>query len=165
MTVSFRERERDRTIVFGPGAIDDAQDLLADRYALLSTERARSGQPALSDGAAVVVDVPAGSVDAVAHDLRGQVGGLPLVALGGGRVIDTAKAIAAAEAISTVVAIPTSLSGAEMTGVHRHARGVADDVARVRPTLVINDPSLSASLPTTSGRPAPPTRLLTRSQP
>ncbi|HEX2016656.1 MAG TPA: iron-containing alcohol dehydrogenase [Solirubrobacteraceae bacterium] len=147
MTPVFRHRERDRTIVFGPAAIDEAGSLLPERYALLTTSRAAANQPSLADGAALIVDVPSGAVDELASDLRHNVEGLPLVALGGGRVIDTSKAIAAAEGITDVVAIPTSLAGAEMTGVHRHARGVSDDVPRVRPTLVINDPTLSASLP------------------
>jgi alcohol dehydrogenase class IV len=69
------------------------------------------------------------------------------VALGGGRVIDVAKALAAADAPREVAAVPTSLSGAEMTGVHRHARGVADATPKVRPGLVVNDPELSASQP------------------
>jgi alcohol dehydrogenase class IV len=46
-----------------------------------------------------------------------------------------------------VVAVPTSLSGAEMTGVHRHARGVPDSTPRVRAGVVVNDPVLSASQP------------------
>ena len=41
-----------------------------------------------------------------------------LVAFGGGRVIDTAKAIAAVRG-ARVAAIPTTLSGAEMTVIHK----------------------------------------------
>ena len=41
-----------------------------------------------------------------------------LVALGGGRVIDVAKAIAAVRG-GRVAALPTTLSGAEMTHIHR----------------------------------------------
>jgi alcohol dehydrogenase class IV len=70
-----------------------------------------------------------------------------LVALGGGRVIDVAKALAAADPPRRVAAIPTTLSAAEMTTVHRHAAGVAADTARVRPAIVINDPRLCASQP------------------
>jgi alcohol dehydrogenase class IV len=95
-----------------------------------------------------VVHVPAGPVDAVAADLRAEVTGGTFVALGGGRVIDVAKALAAADAPRGVAAVPTSLSGAEMTGVHRHARGVPDSTRRVRAGVVINDPALSASQPT-----------------
>ena len=45
------------------------------------------------------------------------------------------------------MAIPTTLSGAEMTRGHRHARGVDEATPRVRPSVVINDPALSASQP------------------
>jgi alcohol dehydrogenase class IV len=62
-------------------------------------------------------------------------------------VIDVAKALAAADPPRRVAAIPTTLSAAEMTGVHRHATGVSADTARVRPAIVLNDPALSASQP------------------
>lgn len=71
----------------------------------------------------------------------------PLMALGGGRVIDVAKAIGAiSEAV--VVAIPTTMSGAEMTGFHRLPEG-AEERARglVRPALVIADPEAMTSQP------------------
>jgi alcohol dehydrogenase class IV len=45
------------------------------------------------------------------------------------------------------MAVPTTLSGAEMTWVHRHATGVPGDTARVRPSVVVNDPALVASQP------------------
>jgi alcohol dehydrogenase class IV len=45
------------------------------------------------------------------------------------------------------MAVPTTLSGAEMTRGHRHARGVDEATPRVRPSVVINDPALSASQP------------------
>ena len=63
-----------------------------------------------------------------------------LVALGGGRVIDTAKAIAAVRG-GRVCALPTTLSGAEMTAIHRLPTG-HEHAARhlVRPALVIADP-------------------------
>jgi alcohol dehydrogenase class IV len=64
----------------------------------------------------------------------------PLVALGGGRVVDAAKAIAAISG-AEVIAVPTTLSGAEMTGIHRLPEG-AEETAKgmVRPSLVIADP-------------------------
>ena len=62
-------------------------------------------------------------------------------------MIDVAKALAAADPPRRVAAIPTTLSGAEMTAVHRHAAGVAADTPRVRPAIVLNDPALSASQP------------------
>jgi maleylacetate reductase len=71
----------------------------------------------------------------------------PLVAFGGGRVVDVAKAIAAVSR-AKVVAIPTTLSGAPMTAIHRLPAG-AEERARgmVRPSLVIADPEAMASQP------------------
>jgi len=68
-----------------------------------------------------------------------------VVALGGGRVIDSAKAVGAADSLP-VAAVPTTLSGAELTGFHRLPEGV-DGVRLVRPSLVIADPALMASAP------------------
>jgi alcohol dehydrogenase class IV len=147
MSEAFRHVDRARTIVFGAGALEDAADLLGDGYTLLTTRRAAAAAPGLAERAGAVVHVPAGMVDVVAEDLRSALPGGDLVALGGGRVIDVAKALAAADAPREVAAVPTSLSGAEMTGVHRHARGVAGTTPKVRPSLVVNDPGLSASQP------------------
>lgn len=143
----FRHVEGDRAIVFGPGAVAAGAELVGAGYTLLTTPRAAAAAPSVVARAEAVVEVPSGLVEAVSGDLLGRTGTGPLVALGGGRVIDVAKALAAAEAPRAVTAIPTTLSGAEMTRVHRHARGVATDVARVRPTTVLNDPGLSASQP------------------
>lgn len=71
----------------------------------------------------------------------------PLVALGGGRVIDVAKAIAAVSG-ARVVAIPTTLSGAPMTAIHRLPAGLEERVrGMVRPSLVIADPEAMTSQP------------------
>ncbi|HET6549340.1 MAG TPA: iron-containing alcohol dehydrogenase, partial [Solirubrobacter sp.] len=45
------------------------------------------------------------------------------------------------------MAIPTTLSGAEMTRGHRHAVGVDESTPRVRPAVVVFDPDLAASQP------------------
>ena len=58
----------------------------------------------------------------VAASLFDAVGSDRLVAFGGGRVIDTAKAIAAVREGETA-AIPTTLSGAEITSIHRLPEG------------------------------------------
>jgi alcohol dehydrogenase class IV len=58
-----------------------------------------------------------------------------LVAFGGGRVIDSAKAIAAVRS-GEVAAIPTTLSGAPMTAIHRLPEG-HDAATGVRPALVV----------------------------
>ncbi len=95
-----------------------------------------------------MIDVPPGAVDELAAGLADAVGHGRIVALGGGRVIDVAKAIAAARPPSAVTAVPTTLSGAEMTHFHRQARGAPPGTRHVRPALVVNDPALSASAPT-----------------
>jgi maleylacetate reductase len=93
----------------------------------------------------VVLDVPGGPVPDAAAAVRGGVEGRPLVALGGGRVVDAAKAIGGADGLP-VAAVPTTLSGAELTPFHRMPAGV-DTFKLVRPALVIADPALMASQP------------------
>jgi alcohol dehydrogenase class IV len=141
----FRWHDGERLIAFGP--LDDALPLLGDGYTLLSTERASGAAPGVAAGAAEVLTVASGRVDELAFELRSRVRGDLLVALGGGRVIDVAKALAAADPPRRVAAIPTTLSGAEMTAIHRHAAGAPADTPRVRPAIVINDPALCASQP------------------
>ncbi len=106
--------------------------------------------PALGDRAGVVYSVAPGRVDELAGELLEEFDVELLVALGGGRVIDTAKALAAAAEPGSrprVAAIPTTLSAAEMTAVHRRAAGADVSLPGVRPVIVVNDPSLSASQP------------------
>jgi maleylacetate reductase len=137
---AFIWADGDRLIRFGPGAGEHAWRG-AD---LLSTPRARAGIPAaLRDGWRSVHDVPAGQVTDIAAALVEEVGDGPVVAWGGGRVIDTAKAVAAARG-GRVCAVPTTLSGAEMTGGHRVVPGF-EDRGRHRPVLVLADPALMTS--------------------
>jgi alcohol dehydrogenase class IV len=110
---------------------------------LLTTPRAESH--VLADGAQAVLHVPGGPVPDAAAAVRSGVEGRPLVALGGGRVIDAAKAIGGADVLP-VAAVPTTLSGAELTPFHRMPAGV-DTFRLVRPALVICDPALMASQP------------------
>ncbi len=93
----------------------------------------------------MVLDVPAGGVPEAAAAVRDGVGGRPVVALGGGRVVDSAKAIGGADGLA-VAAVPTTLSGAELTPFHRMPAG-ATEFRLVRPALVIADPALMASQP------------------
>lgn len=146
---SFRHVDHARTLVFGAGALDAAADVFAQPFTLLTTPRAAADPLAatLVAGAAARIDVPSGLVEEVAAELRPAVGGTRLVALGGGRVIDVAKALAAADPPRTAIAVPTTLSAAEMTGKHRHARGVPAGTPFARPAVVVNDPALSASAP------------------
>jgi alcohol dehydrogenase class IV len=172
----FTWRDGERTIRFGAGVAAGATELLEEngfeRFVLLTTERAAAHAPGLAERAEAVVHVPAGKVDEVSAALLermpggrgegpplvatgegpprdGQGEGPPLVALGGGRVVDTAKALAGATGVRCA-AVPTTLSGAEMTPFHRLPAGV-QGARMVRPALVIADPDLMAS--------APPTRL------
>lgn len=144
----FDWRDGDRSVHYGRGRVAEAVELLGGPgYTLLTTGRAAGAAPPVVEAAAAVHEVPAGLVDEIAAGMLGSVEGERIVALGGGRVIDVAKAIAAARGSGTVGAAPTTLSGAEMTRGHRHARGVDPSTPRVRPALVVNDPQLCASQP------------------
>lgn len=137
--MEFTFRDGERTVRFGPRSTE----LLPDGLVLLTTERAQAQWPELAQAAAASFHVPAGPVPEAAAAVRQHIDGRPLVALGGGRVIDAAKAIAGADSLS-VAAVPTTLSGAPMTAIHRMPAGVAD-WNLVRPSLVIADPDLMAS--------------------
>jgi alcohol dehydrogenase class IV len=146
---AFTWRDGERTIRFGRGTAAEAVDVLGGPgYALLTTERAAAALPAVVDAAAGVHHVGPGLVDELAGELLGAVARERIVALGGGRVIDTAKALAAASGGTQVaMAVPTTLSGAEMTRIHRRARGADPRAPTVRCRVVVNDPALSASQP------------------
>ncbi len=143
----FRWQDGERLIRFGRGTLAEAPSLLPSRYVLLTTERASAQAPEVAAGAAAVHHLPAGRVDEVAGALRGGLEPGDVVALGGGRVVDVAKALAAADPPRTAAAIPTTLSAAEMTALHRHAAGVPAGTPFARATLVLNDAALSASQP------------------
>jgi maleylacetate reductase len=141
--------DSERLIRYGAGVADQAPDVLAgrdfERFALLTTERAAAQAPAVAEAADVVLNVPDGPVPEAAAAVRDDVGGRPLVALGGGRVIDSAKGIGGADGLP-VAAIPTTLSGAEFTRFHRMPAGV-DEFVLVRPSVVVCDSNLMASQP------------------
>ena len=159
MTRDFTWRDAGRTVVFGRGVVADAVEVLREQgveeFELLSTERALAGAEALAAEASRVHEVAPGHVPDAAAPLMGAlappyragmgVRARPLVALGGGRVIDVAKAIASVSG-AKVVAIPTTLSGAPMTAIHRLPAG-AEERARgmARPSLVIADPKTMTS--------------------
>ena len=149
MVSPFTWIDGERRIRFAAGAIREAPDLLAahgfERYALLTTERAETASADLVGGAETVLHVPPGPVPDAAAAVRDRAGGHTVVALGGGRVVDAAKAVAAADGLACA-AIPTTLAGSPMTPIHRMPKGV-QAANRTRPALVVWDPDLIATLP------------------
>ncbi|HEY6637447.1 MAG TPA: iron-containing alcohol dehydrogenase [Solirubrobacterales bacterium] len=130
-----------RTLLIYGGPITEPVESLHqhgwEAFVLLSTERALNDAPELRKAAGRVHQVPARPVDEAAAALVDDVDSDRLVALGGGRVIDTAKAVASVRS-AEVAAIPTTLSGAPITGFHRLPAGHESEVSGfVRPTLVI----------------------------
>lgn len=157
MNGDFVWRDAGRAVVFRRGGVAGAVEVLresgVEEFELLSTERALGELDGAGDLAAAargVHEVGHGQVPAAAALLLDALSPpyllsegarvRPLVALGGGRVVDVAKAVAAVSGAS-VTAIPTTLSGAPMTAIHRLPEG-AEERAKgmVRPSLVIADP-------------------------
>ncbi|HKH23419.1 MAG TPA: iron-containing alcohol dehydrogenase [Solirubrobacterales bacterium] len=132
--------ERRRLLLYGGPITDPAATLERlgwEEFDLLSTERALADAPDLRAGARAVHEVASGPVSDASAAIVGQVDSDRVVALGGGRVIDSAKAVASVTG-SEVAAIPTTLSGAPMTGFHRLPSGSEDEVRGfARPSLVI----------------------------
>jgi maleylacetate reductase len=145
----FTFRDGERVIRFAPGALAEAPELLRSHgfgeYVLYTTPRAESLSAPLVSGAAHVAHVPAGPVPEAAAAVRDEARGLPIVSLGGGRVVDAAKAVAGADGLRTA-AIPTTLAGSPFTPIHRMPAGVAE-WRLVRPALVVADPDLMGSPP------------------
>ncbi len=151
MNGNFVWRDAGRVVVFRASGVSDAPQLLIEHgieaFDLLSTERAIAKAPELVQAATAVREVPTGSVPELAASLLKATQAENLVAFGGGRVIDTAKAIASVSG-ARVAAIPTTMSGAEMTGIHRLPAGAEDRVLDlVRPALVIAAAEAMTGLP------------------
>jgi alcohol dehydrogenase class IV len=161
LIADFTWRDAGRTVVFRRGGVGAAVEVLREQgveeFELLSTPRALGEAGALAEAAQGVHEVQAGQVPAAAaalldalsppHDASKGARARPLVALGGGRVVDVAKAVASVSG-AQVVAVPTTMSGAEMTGSHRLPDGAEDRVrGTVRPGLVIADPEAMTSQP------------------
>jgi alcohol dehydrogenase class IV len=152
---NFVWRDAGRTVVCRDDGVSAAPRLLAEHgmepFELLSTARHLDRAGELAAAATVVRELPpadpATAVPGTAASLLGTADSPHLVALGGGRVIDTAKAIASVTG-ARVAAIPTTMSGAEMTGIHRLPAGAETQVRQlVRPALVIADPDAMTSAP------------------
>jgi len=151
VTGDFIWRDAGRTVVFRRNGVAQAPQLLREHgfsdFELLSTPRALAEAPELAAAASAVREIGPGAVPDLAADLLDAVGTESLVALGGGRVVDVAKALAAVTQ-AEVAALPTTLAGAEMTGIHRLPAGAESRVsALVRPRLVIADPRAMTGAP------------------
>jgi len=162
LSADFSWRDAGRTVVFRRGGVARAVEVLrengVDEFELLSTERAlEDGGGDVREAAHRVHLVAPGQVPAAAAALTGALAppshaeeGLrvrPLVALGGGRVVDVAKAVASVSG-AEVISIPTTLSGAPMTAIHRLPEGGEDRVrGMVRPRLVVADPEAMTGQP------------------
>ncbi len=151
MNGNFVWRDAGRVVVFRRDGVGQSPQLLHehgfDDFELLSTPRALPGAPELEAAAKAVHAVPSGQVPEAAAALLERAPSLQLVALGGGRTIDTTKAVAAVSG-ARVAAIPTTLSGAEMTGFHRLPAGAEEGVrGMVRPELAIADSEAMTSQP------------------
>ena len=149
MDVSTIDREAGRLVLSRDGLIETAPEALAEQgwseFELLSTERALGGAPRLREAAARVHLVVPGPVPDASAAILDWVSSERLVAFGGGRVIDTAKAIAAVRG-GEVAALPTTLSGAPITAIHR-LPACHEGRSGVRPALVLADPKAMTGLP------------------
>jgi alcohol dehydrogenase class IV len=148
---NFVWRDAGRVVVFRREGVAQAPQLLYEHgfadFELLTTPRALLGAPELEAAAKAVHAIPPGQVPEAAAALLDRVRAPQLVALGGGRTIDAAKAVAAVSG-ARVAAIPTTLSGAEITGIHRLPAGAEARVrTMVRPELAIADPEAMTSQP------------------
>ncbi|HYI37032.1 MAG TPA: iron-containing alcohol dehydrogenase [Thermoleophilaceae bacterium] len=147
----FFFRDGERVIRFGAGVAERTEQLLGENgfggpWVLLTTERARGQLPdGLADAAAEALDVAAGPVPDAAAGLLDGVAGRDLVAFGGGRVVDVAKAAVAAGGGKTA-AVPTTLAGSTFTPFHRMPAG-HEGYGSVRPALAVCDPALMTSAP------------------
>lgn len=146
----FTWRDSERTIWFGPKAVDEAparlDELDWDTFELLTTERAlETGPKELEAGATNTHLVRPGAVNEISAELLSDVTAEKIVAFGGGRVLDTAKAIAAVTG-ARVAAVPTTMSGAELTKIHKMPDG-HKGYGVVRPELVFADPDLMTAQP------------------
>lgn len=165
MNGDFIWRDAGRTVVFRPNGVAQAPRLLREHqlqpFALVTTSRALAGAPELAAEADTVHEIGPGQVPDLAADLLGAAdllpamreeslprpGGSAIVGLGGGRPIDVAKALGAVSG-ARVAAVPTTMSGAEMTGIHRLPSGAESRAnGLVRAELVIADPAAMTSQP------------------
>ena len=148
-------------VLFGTGCIgqlaEEADRLGAQRILLVATrgrrellERATAMLGARVAGTfdGAVVHVP-GAVAERAREYAAAQHADSILALGGGSAIGVAKAIAVSSGLS-IIAVPTTYSGSEMTPLWGMTEGGAKRTgrdARVQPKVVLYDPELTLDLP------------------
>ena len=130
-----------RTLLIYGGPIAEPVETLKrqgwEDFELLTTNRALDEAADLAEAAERVHLVPELQVDEASASLVDEARANRLIALGGGRVIDSAKAVASVTG-AEVAAIPTTLSGAPITGFHRLPAGRESEVSGFnRPALVL----------------------------
>ena len=130
-----------RTLLLYGGPITEPAETLKrqgwEDFELLTTNRALEDAADLAEAAERVHLVPELPVDEASASLVDEARADRLIALGGGRVIDSAKAVASVTG-AEVAAIPTTLSGAPITGFHRLPAGRESEVSGFnRPALVL----------------------------
>ncbi len=147
--------------VFGVGALDglsaELEAMGLQRVLLLCTPRGAGAAQALADAmgtrasgifAGAAMHVPRAVVDEAAEIVRER-GVEGVLAYGGGSTIGLAKALALQHPL-TVIAVPTTYAGSEMTpiyGITEHGRKQTGSDRRVLPRLVLYDPALTLDLP------------------
>ena len=161
----------ERTIHFGPAA-DAVEQLGGPGYTLLTTPRAAAAAPWIADGrgrrarsraAARSTSSRAGCSArcAATGSSRWAAGAWSTWRRrsprrrepGTGRRADRRRRrTTAAGRDVRAMAVPTTLSGAELTSGHRHAVGVPEATPRVRAAVVVFDPALAASQPVSRAR-------------
>ena len=148
-------------VVFGAGALarlpEEIDGVGARRVLVISSpgrSRAaaelavRLGARAAAVFAGAVVHVPVATAEAARSAAR-VAGADACLAFGGGSAIGVAKAIALTDGL-TIVAVPTTFSGSEMTpvwGLTEGGKKTTGRDRRVQPRIVIYDPLLLAGLP------------------
>jgi maleylacetate reductase len=170
MALQFTDSFLPQQIRFGPGVVDEFGRLLEEhsvRKVMICTSASLRDNGAvgrllkvIAPAQAIVFDrvmphVPEESVEDAFRQARAEeVDGV--VALGGGSAVGTAKAVSArlmdvgVQERLTLVAIPTTYAGSEMTpvyGVTAEGRKITQTDIRVLPRVVLYDPGLTLDLP------------------
>ena len=116
MNGNFVWRDAGRVVVFRHEGVGQAAQLLHEHgfaeFELLTTPRALLAAPELEAAAKAVHAIPAGQVPDAAAALLDRVEAPQLVALGGGRTIDTVKAVAAVSGARVAAVLTSQPEGA-----------------------------------------------------